>query len=207
MSASDCTRTQLKTSLLQRIQELDPQEALLPSSHPEIDQLIHELEALNPIPQPLHESHWPTLLGNWRLVYASRGTVVTRRVGGNLPLPVEIRRIWQRLTAPSSANPPIAAENGAVLALPLVGEMTAIAHGTWQPYEEAESANVSFGAFSLQSTRILGIAGLNLPRLSVSVLDFLRRDALWITPYLDEDLRFGRGATGNLFVFSRETMA
>jgi hypothetical protein len=50
---------------------------------------------------------------------------------------------------------------------------------------------------------LLGIAGLHLPQITVPVLEFLRQEALWITSYLDEDLRFGRGATGNLFVFRR----
>ncbi|NJL48907.1 MAG: PAP fibrillin [Leptolyngbyaceae cyanobacterium SM2_5_2] len=206
MSVNASSRTQLKTNLLQQIQQLDQQEALRPSSHPEIDQLIYQLEGLNPISQPLHETHRPTLLGTWQLVYASRGTVVTRRIEENLPLPVEIRRLWQRLTASPQDNTPIAAENGVVLTLPLMGEITAIAQGSWQPYEEAESANVSFSAFSLQPTRFLGVNGFNLPKLTLSVLDFFRREALWITPYLDDDLRLGRGATGNLFVFRRETL-
>ncbi|MFE1746297.1 PAP/fibrillin family protein [Coleofasciculus sp. H7-2] len=33
---------------------------------------------------------------------------------------------------------------------------------------------------------------------------FLRNEAEWTTSYLDEEIRVGRGATGNLFVFSRE---
>ena len=92
-----------------------------------------------------------------------------------------------------------------MLSIPLLGEFTAIAKGIWHPYEEAESASVSFGAFSIQPTRLLGIGGLTMPKLTVPVLDFLKREALWITSYLDEDLRFGRGATGNsLCVPSRE---
>ena len=114
--------------------------------------------------------------------------------------------MWQRLRLPNNAEVPnqIETENGAILSVPLLGEFTAIAKGVWQPYEEAESARVSFGAFSLQPTRLLGITGFNLPKITIPILDFLRREALWITSYLDEDLRFGRGATGNLFVFRRE---
>jgi hypothetical protein len=194
-------RTQLKTQLLQHIDALEPEDAILPAEHPAIDQIICELEALTPIDQPLREEHWPLLLGSWALVYASRGTVVTRRLGRQLPMPVSIRRVWQRLTEANGAT--IATENGAVLALPFFGELTATAQGIWQPYDEGESARVSFGAFSVQATRLLGIAGLHLPQITVPVLEFLRQEALWITSYLDEDLRFGRGATGNLFVFRR----
>jgi hypothetical protein len=197
-------RTQLKTQLLQQINALEPGDAILPSEHPVIDQIICELETLTPIDQPLREEHWPLLLGSWALVYASRGTVVTRR-SRQLPLPVSIQRVWQRLTGieEQGATGAIATENGAVLSLPFFGELTATAQGTWQPYDEGESARVSFGAFSVQATRLLGIAGLHLPQITVPVLEFLRQEALWITSYLDEDLRFGRGATGNLFVFRR----
>ncbi|HIK44923.1 MAG TPA: PAP fibrillin [Leptolyngbyaceae cyanobacterium M65_K2018_010] len=207
MSAPANPRHPLKTQLLQRLQGLGWEQALLASAQPEIDEIIHRLEALNPIPHPLEESHWPALLGTWELLYASQGTVLTRQLGNLRPLPIQIKRIWQRLTRSVQASPPIATENGAVLSLPLVGEITAIAQGTWQPYEEGESANVSFGSFTLQSTRIFGIAGLHLPPVTVPVLDVLRREALWITSYLDEDLRFGRGATGNVFVFCRSRAA
>ena len=197
-------RTQLKTQLLQQINALEPGDAILPSEHPVIDQIICELETLTPIDQPLREEHWPLLLGSWALVYASRGTVVTRR-SRQLPLPVSIQRVWQRLTGieEQGATGAIATENGAVLSLPFFGELTATAQGIWQPYDEGESARVSFGAFSVQATRLLGIAGLHLPQITVPVLEFLRQEALWITSYLDEDLRFGRVATGNLFVFRR----
>lgn len=196
-------RLQLKNQLFQQIDQLEPEEAILPAEHPAIDQIICELETLTPIDQPLRPEHWPMLLGSWALVYASRGTVVTRRVNRQFPLPVGIRRVWQRLNNPEGNSAEIATENGAVLSVPFFGELTATAQGIWKPYEEGESARVSFGAFTVQATRLLGIAGLNLPQITVPVLEFLRQEALWITSYLDEDLRFGRGATGNLFVFRR----
>jgi hypothetical protein len=205
MSSIISSRSKLKSTLIKHIQFLDPVDALLPSQHPDIDQLIHNLEDLTPIQQPLSEPHLSTLLGNWKLVYASQGTVVTRQVSEPSKfVPVSIKRVWQRLNLTQNAEAPIETENGALLSIPLLGEFTAIAKGIWQPYEEAESASVTFGAFSVQPTRLLGINGLNLPKLTIPVLDFLRREALWITSYLDEDLRFGRGATGNLFVFRRE---
>jgi hypothetical protein len=203
MTLTSHRRTQLKRELIRQIDALEPEDAILPAEHPGIDQIICELEALTPIDQPLRKEHWPLLMGSWALVYASRGTVVTRRLGRQLPLPVGIRRVWQRLTDPEDSGAAIATENGAVIALPWLGELTATAQGIWQPYDEGESARVSFGAFSVQATRLLGIAGLHLPQITVPVLEFLRQEALWITSYLDEDLRFGRGATGNLFVFRR----
>jgi hypothetical protein len=203
LSSLQRQRTQLKSTLLQRIQALPTLEALLPSQHPAIDQLIMDLELLNPIDQPLDRHHHGVLLGTWELIYASQGTVVTRSLGSGLPWPMPIQRVWQRLTHLSNDMGAIATENGATFALPLLGEITATVKGTWQPFAEAESAKVSFGAIGLQATRLLGVAGLHLPKLTVPVLEGLRREALWITSYLDDDLRFGRGVTGNLFVFQR----
>lgn len=203
MTPAYTRRLQLKHQLLQQIDALETEAAILPGEHPDIDQMICELESLTPIDQPLRPEHWPMLLGSWAMVYASRGTVVTRRINQPLPLPVGIQRVWQRLTRPEGNGAAISTENGAVLSIPFLGELTATVQGIWQPYEEGESARVSFGAISVQATRILGIAGLHLPQITVPVLEFLRQEALWITSYLDEDLRFGRGATGNLFVFRR----
>ncbi|NJO94204.1 MAG: hypothetical protein HC820_07355 [Hydrococcus sp. RM1_1_31] len=43
-----------------------------------------------------------------------------------------------------------------------------------------------------------------MPRLEIPVLDLLKNEAIWKTSYLDENLRVGRGATGNLFVFRQQ---
>ncbi|WP_206070599.1 PAP/fibrillin family protein [Nodosilinea sp. P-1105] len=206
LSSLQRQRTQLKHQLLQQIQALPSLEALLPSQHPTIDQLIADLEYLNPIDQPLDTHHHSVLLGTWDLIYASRGTVVTRNLGSGFPWSLPIQRVWQRLARNDQADAPIATENGATFLLPFFGELTATAKGTWQPYAEAESAKVSFGTIGVQATRLLGIAGLHLPKLTVPVLEGLRREALWITSYLDDDLRFGRGVTGNLFVFQRSPL-
>jgi hypothetical protein len=58
--------------------------------------------------------------------------------------------------------------------------------------------------FSVQATKPLGISIWSLPELKIPVLEFLKKEALWTTSYLDSQIRVGRGATGNLFVFRRE---
>ena len=68
MSLTTAARSNLKTTLLKHIQFLDPLDALLPSQHPDIDQLIHNLEDLSPIQEPLSEPYLPKLLGSWKLV-------------------------------------------------------------------------------------------------------------------------------------------
>jgi hypothetical protein len=77
MVKDDATRIVLKTELLQRVEALGLQQALFPSNGEPIDEIVRQLESINPIPQPLNPDHLPSLLGNWQLVYASKGTVVT----------------------------------------------------------------------------------------------------------------------------------
>ncbi|MCU0535345.1 MAG: PAP/fibrillin family protein [Hydrococcus sp. Prado102] len=46
----------------------------------------------------------------------------------------------------------------------------------------------------------------SLPELKIPVLEFLKNEAIWKTSYLDRDMRIGRGATGNLFVFRKSDL-
>ena len=203
MVGNDTARSGLKTELIQRVEALGLQQALFPADGGSIDEVVRQLEGLNFIPRPLHSDHLSALLGEWQLVYASRGTVVTRKLismpkfGGE----IKIRRIWQTLVLDDSGD--IAAENGAVLDFPLLGEGRLLAQGVWAKEADEQAAKVTFSAFSIQSTQLFGQPSWRLPELKIPVLDFLRNEALWITSYLDDDLRVGRGATGNLFVFRR----
>ncbi|MBD1929436.1 hypothetical protein H6F74_24795 [Trichocoleus sp. FACHB-90] len=45
---------------------------------------------------------------------------------------------------------------------------------------------------------------ISFPELKIPVLEFLQNEAEWTTSYLDQEIRVGRGGTGNLFVFRRE---
>ncbi|MBD1932772.1 MULTISPECIES: PAP/fibrillin family protein [Cyanophyceae] len=204
MVGDDAARFALKTELLQRVEALGLQQALFPSDGELIDAIVQRLESINPIPQPLHPDHHPSLLGNWLLVYASRGTVVTRQLasipdfGGG----INIKRVWQRLVAGGTGN--ISASNGAFLDLPLLGEWQLQADGVWTWGADEKMAKVSFDSFSMQATKLFGMESWSFPELKIPVLEFLRNEAEWTTSYLDEEIRVGRGATGNLFVFRRE---
>lgn len=196
-----------KTELLRAIAHLDPQIALLPTTEPHtkapINHLIATLEPQTPIPNPLHPSQRSHLLGTWQLIYASQGTVVTRRMTAP-QYPVTIRRIWQTLTLTAAQT--LAADNGAHLQLPLVGTWQLRAEGTWQPTPDDRTAQVQFHTLGLQSPPLLpGLDRPHWPELRLPLGLFPSRSALWITSYLDEDLRLGRGTTGNLFVFQKQT--
>ncbi|MBD1836749.1 PAP fibrillin [Coleofasciculus sp. FACHB-64] len=204
MIEDDATRFALQTKLLQRVEALGLQQALFPSDREPINEIVQQLESINPIPQPLHTDYLPSLLGNWQLVYASKGTVVTRQLasipdfGGT----INIKRVWQRLVAGGTRK--ISACNGAFLDLPLLGEWRLQADGVWTWGADEKKAKVTFDSFSMQATKLFGMESWSFPELKIPVLEFLGNEAEWTTSYLDEEIRVGRGATGNLFVFRRE---
>lgn len=55
-------------------------QSLLPFSDASIDETIQQLEDSDPIPQSLLSSNLSSLIGDWQLVYASNGTIVTRPI-------------------------------------------------------------------------------------------------------------------------------
>ena len=203
MAGDDATRSALKMDLFQQVDALGRQQALLPFEGGPIDNLVLQLEEMNPTPNPLQVDHRQLLVGNWELAYASRGTVVTRKLPQlpNFFGEIQIQQVWQTLTGDDAKT--IAAQNGALINFPLIGEWRLQADGSWIWSTDEKTATVSFGAFSFQAMKPFGQASWQLPELKIPVLEFLRNEALWITSYLDEDTRVGRGATGNLFVFRR----
>jgi hypothetical protein len=193
-----------KTELFRQIEILGKERSLLPFSEATIDETIRQLESVNPIPQPLLPNNFPDLIGDWQLVYASNGTVITRPIAeftSFLGSGIKVKKIWQSLLVEDRK---ITADNQALIELPLLGEYKLSAEGAWQPEPDKQTAKVTFDAFTARATKFLGQPNWILPELKIPVLDFLRNEALWITSYLDEDPRIGRGATGNLFVFRRQ---
>jgi len=205
MIEDNAARFGLKTELLLRIDKLGLQQSLFPTSDELIDQLIQQLEGISPIPQPLQPNYLPSLLGNWQLVYASGGTIVTRQIES---IPdflgvIKIKRVWQTLASDSNTRK-ISASNSAQLELPILGEWQLQANGHWKWGTDEKTATVSFNSFSIQATKPFGLSNWSFPELKIPVLEFLQKEALWITSYLDQEIRVGRGATNNLFVFRRD---
>ena len=189
----------LKTELFRQIEILG-ERSLLPFSEASIDETISQLESTNPITQPLSTNNLSILVGDWQLVYASNGTVVTRPIAemANILGAIKVEKIWQSLAV---KNGEITANNQA--SIELLGEYKLSAEGIWRSQADQQTAIVTFNSFTAQATKFLGQSNWSLPELKIPVLDFLKNKALWITSYLDEDMRIGRGATGNLFVFRR----
>ncbi|MFN6502373.1 MAG: PAP/fibrillin family protein [Nostoc sp. DedQUE01] len=206
MIEDEATRFGLKAELLQRIEKLGIHQSLFPISDEPIDELVRQLESINPIPQPLASNYLPSLFGRWELVYASSGTVVTRQLASSADIwrGIEIKRVWQRLA--DSNIKKISASNSALLELPILGEWQLQANGYWKWDTDDKTATVSFDSFAIQAVKPFGLSNWSFPGLNIPVLEFLQKEALWITSYLDEEIRVGRGATDNLFVFRRDVM-
>ena len=194
-------RQSLKTQLMQRVEALPSQQAIFPQPEPAIDKIIGELEELNPIPQPLNLDNQALISGSWQLIYASNGTVVTRQVA-TIPdwTGFKIKQVYQILNC---NNTVIATSNCAKIELPLLGEWKIEASGIWKCEEDQKTALVSFDEFAFQATKPFNLP-FHLPELKIPVMEAFRNEAVWITSYLDEEIRVGRGKTGNLFLFRRE---
>ncbi|ODH02544.1 PAP fibrillin [Nostoc sp. KVJ20] len=205
MAEDNTARFALKTELLLRIEKLGLQQSLFPTSDELIDKLVQQLEGISPIPQPLQPKHLPSLLGNWQLVYASAGTIVTRQIASipDFGGAIKIKRVWQILASDSNTRK-ILASNSAQLELPILGEWQLQANGHWKWSTDEKTATVSFNSFSVQATKPFGLSNWSFPELKIPVLEFLQKEALWITSYLDQEIRVGRGTTDNLFVFRRD---
>ena len=197
------TGRDLKTKLWSQIEILGQEQSLLPFADASIDKTVTQLEDATPIAQPLLLDNLSSLVGDWQLIYASNGTVITRpiaEVTKFLGWGIEIKQIWQSLVVEEEQ---IAADNQALIQLPLLGEYQLNAEGVWRSQSDQRSAMVKFNALTIKATQFFAQSDWTLPELKIPVLDFLSNEALWITSYLDQDMRIGRGATGNLFVFRR----
>jgi hypothetical protein len=144
MVEDNTARFALKTELLLRIEKLGLQQSLFPTSDELIDQLVQQLEGMSPIPQPLQPKHLPSLLGNWQLVYASAGTIVTRQIASipDFGDAIKIKRVWQTLASDSNTRK-ISASNSAQLELPILGEWQLQANGHWKWDTDEKTATVS----------------------------------------------------------------
>ncbi|MGB3637588.1 MAG: PAP/fibrillin family protein [Rivularia sp. (in: cyanobacteria)] len=193
-------RQSLKTQLMQRVEVLSSQQAIFPQPEPAIDKTIGELEEINPNPQPLNLNNQALISGNWQLIYASNGTVVTRQVA-TIPdwTGIKIKQVYQKLNC---SNTGITTSNCAEIELPLLGEWKIQANGIWKCNEDKKTALVSFDEFAFQATKLFNLL-FNLPELKIPVMEALRNEAVWITSYLDEEIRVGRGKLGNLFLFEK----
>jgi len=200
MTVENTNKKLLKTELLQQLSALSFQQAIFPNSEPPIDNIIQKLEEINPTLQPLNSQNQALLSGEWQLIYASNGTVVTRQVA-TIPdwTGIQIKDVYQILNCSDTG---IETSNCAEIELPLFGKWKIQASGIWKCDRDEKMALVSFDGFGFQAKKLFNLP-FDLPELKIPVLEILRNEAVWITSYLDEEIRVGRGKTGNLFLFRK----
>ncbi len=170
--------------------------------------------------------------GSWTLVYAQRGTVVTRAlappVSLNLPFSLPsplVSDVIQTLTpvVPTAGGTPtmmMAADNEARISLGPLGTWRVRAIGTWAPQSGGGGSSgsssagglegaiadalVSFGELSIEPVAPPGAPAV-LPALRLPLpAPLAARAARFRTLYLDKRVRVAEGAeSGNRFVFER----
>eukprot|EP00879_Flechtneria_rotunda_P014535 GHRR01015190.1.p1 GENE.GHRR01015190.1~~GHRR01015190.1.p1 ORF type:complete len:273 (+),score=67.51 GHRR01015190.1:421-1239(+) len=229
-------------------------------------QTIGELELQNPFLAPLTASSdltaadglqpVPELLGQWDLVFASNGTVVTRTqfaqtiaaVTARLP-GVGLNDIIQTLYVDQSYPGVVCTINQADFRLGPLGTWRVSIKGSWKAAGSVQRANTAMVVFDQLAVKLCGLWGLKLPHLpeirvpicssrgpstqstsqhtSQSSMQTAQQNvqqhhpsldpsqqhvqasklpsvgALWVTSFLDNTWRVGRGQSGNVFLFRR----
>jgi len=193
----------LKDTLLQTLshQRQDHLWQTPPESVPDLNQLIAELEAQSPCPNPLDS---PLLMGDWRLIYTtSRGILGLDRI----PL-TDLGQVYQAIRGDRVYN---VAETKSLLGIE--GIVAVAAH-----YVQSGDARVSVTF----ERSILGLRSIMSYRSVTAFVDLLEaksrfwaidvpipsRDGVaqgWLeVTYLDETLRISRGNEGSIFVLVKD---
>ena len=190
---SNENRLFLKRELIRLIKNLTLQQAISTQREPRIDEIIRQLEEINPNPQPFTFENLPKLVGDWQMMYSTNQNYT--------PLEVEVStwdiaidiRIRENLAL---SNTGIIDSCGCVfIKLAAFAEWKMEVEGVWN-INDYNSALVTLKTFAFQPTQPLILPGLKIP-----IFDFFSTKKLSVTSYLDEDIRFGRDDTGTLFVF------
>ena len=144
-----------------------------------IDSSIERLEQGSPIPSPLQQAERggqpsDAILGDWKLVYASSGTYVTRTAAAQALVAASqlpgtgVADIQQSLSLPEdraggAAGSRLRTSNAACFGLGPFGEWEVCINGSWD-IQDGRLARVSFDGFTLQLVGLLGL--LRLPSMA-----------------------------------------
>ena len=164
----------------------------------EIEQVVKELEAANPNPQPLLYAT-SLLNGTWLLQYSTAREI---RNLASLPLGLKIGKVYQEIDVANKSF-----FNLAFVQHPLgliSGNVKVTA--TFEPAKEETNKriNVKFDKRYLSIEKVLGIQTPKLnPFKVVQAGNPQGRIPSLDVTYLDETLRIGRGGDGSLFVLKR----
>lgn len=206
----DRERAKLKAELLRAVEMLGENALKAPSS-PErenVERQVVQLESMNRSDKPL-VTQTDMLLGEWTLVYASRGTTVTRAVQPfegldqlSIPPPdVTVDEVRQSLR---STNDQMQATNQADYKVGPFGTWRVSVDAEWQDKGDGKGSQVAFSSLSIVPTQLFGFPlSIPVPEFRMPVPESMRAQADWTTTYIDAELRVGRGEGDKIFLFRR----
>lgn len=192
---SDENRLFLKTELIRLIDGLTLRQALSTQREPRIDEIIRQLEEVNPNPQSILLENQSRLVGDWQVVYSTNRNYTPVGVEiSNWATGIDIR-IWQNLRV---SNDRVIDSRGVVfIKLAALAEWKMELEGVWN-FNDDNTILVKLKTFAFQPTLPFILPGLKIP-----IFDFFSTEKLCTISYLDEDIKFVRDDGGTLFVFSK----
>ncbi|GAX73864.1 hypothetical protein CEUSTIGMA_g1314.t1 [Chlamydomonas eustigma] len=238
-------RQELKDHVRWATLSLGPVTAVVPGGEPvreEVDKLLQQLEGISPTDKPLNvkvdverltsvnplqppaPQPDPSLLGSWKLVYASTGsgpasdgTSVQRTDGTSSKLLAQILQlaasvpgvgmdaVTQNLGTDPLRPGLITMENYSVFSFGPLGQWRVGVSGKWVDNGGGMCAEAIFQTFSTKLISFLGLPTESAPEIVVAVPEALRNQGTWCTTYLDSDTRISRQANGSLFLFKKQS--
>jgi len=194
---SDEDRLFLKTELIRLIDNLTLRQTLSAQREPRIDEIIQQLEEINPNPQPLLLENLPKLIGDWQVVYSTNQnyTPLEFEAFSIWGTAIDIR-IWENLRL-GNAGTINSYDSLFIEVASAFAKWKMEVEGVWNINDE-KTALAKLNTFEFKLTQPFA-----LPGLKIYLLDFFRTEKLWVTSYLDEDIRFGKDDNGTLFVFCK----
>lgn len=195
---SDANRQFLKTELIRRIEGLSVRKALSSSPEPTVDEIVQQLEEVNPTPHPLSFESLPQIYGIWQVAYTSNETVVTSATDTVQEGVLTNIEIWENLTAGSNST--IAACDYVLIEVASFAEWKIEVEGVWKFNEDEKTAVVRFSTFEFKQTKPFPFPFFDL---KIPIFEVFRNERVFVTTYLDEDMRIARVDNSSVFVFRK----
>eukprot|EP00238_Polyblepharides_amylifera_P008732 CAMPEP_0196575724 /NCGR_PEP_ID=MMETSP1081-20130531/5145_1 /TAXON_ID=36882 /ORGANISM="Pyramimonas amylifera, Strain CCMP720" /LENGTH=394 /DNA_ID=CAMNT_0041894111 /DNA_START=462 /DNA_END=1646 /DNA_ORIENTATION=+ len=137
--------------------------------------------------------------GDWELLYASRGTALTRPLLPALdfhPAGVRVSSVSQSVAQEDGTS------NAADISLGPLGTWRVKAGGSRQE----KSGTLAFTSLSISPVEMMGVPLNNLPEFTLPLPKQLQREETWVTSFVDNEVRVSRGEPeGAVYVFRRRS--
>ncbi|NJL78179.1 MAG: PAP fibrillin [Richelia sp. RM2_1_2] len=193
---SDANRQSLKTELIRRIEGLSLRKALSSEPEPTVDEIVRQLEEINPTPHPLSFENLPQIYGNWQVAYNSNETLVTSGTDTVQEGALTNIEIWENLTAGNNST--IIACDYVLIEVASFAEWKMEVEGVWKFNEDEKTALVTFSTFEFKQTKPFPFPFFEL---KIPIFEVFRKEKLFVTTYLDENIRVARVDNRSVFVF------